>query len=156
MLLHNVYLLVGYRLSTLMLTKKLLVIAASDMTFGGGVLYTRHKCDRRWLFTESWWRHQIETLSALLAICVGNSPVNSPPHKGQWRGALMFSLICGCIHGWVNNHEAGNLRRHRAHYDVTVMWRRCWSQLIKAPLPTSGMRSARIGMSKFTNRIKPG
>ena len=46
------------------------------------------------------------------------SPVNSP-HKGQWRGALIFSLIC--INGWVNNYEAGDLRRHRVHYDVTVM-----------------------------------
>ena len=48
------------------------------------------------------------------------SPVNSP-HKGQWRGALMFSLICALINGWVNNREAGDLRRHRAHYDVIVM-----------------------------------
>ena len=41
-----------------------------------------------------WWRHQMETFSALLALCVGNhwSPENSP-HKGQWRRALMFSLI---------------------------------------------------------------
>ena len=48
------------------------------------------------------------------------SPVNSP-QKGQWRGALMFSLICTRINGWVNNREAGDLRRYRAHYDVTVM-----------------------------------
>ena len=47
-------------------------------------------------------------------------PVNSP-HKGQWRGALMFSLICAWINGWVNNREAGDLRRHRDHYDVIVM-----------------------------------
>ena len=33
----------------------------------------------------------------------------------------MFSLICAWINGWVNNREAGDLRRHRAHYDVTVM-----------------------------------
>ena len=46
-------------------------------------------------------------------------PVNSP-YKGQWRGALMFSLICTRINGWVNNGEAGDFRRHRAHYDVTV------------------------------------
>ena len=51
---------------------------------------------------------------------IHRSPVNSP-HKGQWRGALMFSLICAWINGWVNNHEAGDLRRHRAHYDVTAM-----------------------------------
>ena len=47
-------------------------------------------------------------------------PVNSR-HICQWRGALIFSLICAWIHGWVNNREAGDLRRHRAHYNVTVM-----------------------------------
>ena len=48
------------------------------------------------------------------------SPVNST-HKGQWHGALMFSLICARINGWLNNREAGDLGRRRAHYDVTVM-----------------------------------
>ena len=52
---------------------------------------------------------------------IHRSPVNSP-HKGQRRGALMFSLSCGWINGWVNNCEAGDLRRHRAHCDVIVMW----------------------------------
>ena len=47
-------------------------------------------------------------------------PVNSP-HKGQWHGALMFSLICAWTNGWVNNHDAGDLRRHRTHHSVTVM-----------------------------------
>ena len=43
----------------------------------------------------SWWRHEMETYSALLALCAGNSPVPvNSPHKGQWRGALIFSLIC--------------------------------------------------------------
>ena len=51
---------------------------------------------------------------------IHRSSVNSP-HKGQWRGALMFSLICTRINGWVNNGEAGDLRRHGAHYDVTIM-----------------------------------
>ena len=77
-----------------------------------------------------WWRNQMETFSALLAICAGNSPVPgefpaSPvnsPHKGQWRGALMFSLICVWINGWVNNRDAGDLRRYRAHYVVIVMY----------------------------------
>ena len=53
---------------------------------------------------------------------IHRSPVNSP-HKGQWRGVLMFSLICVWINGWVNNHETGDLRHYRAHYDVTVMSR---------------------------------
>ena len=60
------------------------------------------------------------------------SPVTSP-HKDQRRGALMFSLICTWINGWVNNREAGDLRRHRAHYDVTVIvpWF-VWSCIILA------------------------
>ena len=57
------------------------------------------------------------------------SPVNSP-HKGQWREALMFSLICAWINAWVNNREAGDLRRHRAHYDVFVMFK--WTFVNKA------------------------
>ena len=51
---------------------------------------------------------------------IHRSTVNSP-HKGQWRGALMFSLICVWINGWVNNREAGDLRRNRSHYDVIIM-----------------------------------
>ena len=64
----------------------------------------------------------METFSVLLALCAGNSPVlvNSP-HKGQWRGALMFSLICARIKDWVNNREAGDLRRHHGQYDANVM-----------------------------------
>ena len=49
------------------------------------------------------------------------SPVKSP-HKGpEWRGALMFSLICAWINRWVNNGEAGDFRRYRAHHDAIVM-----------------------------------
>ena len=47
-------------------------------------------------------------------------PVNSP-RKGQWRGALMFSVICAWINGWVNHREAGDLGRHRPQYGITVM-----------------------------------
>ena len=63
------------------------------------------------------------------------SPLNSL-HKDQRRRALMFSLICAWISGWVNNGEAGDLRRHCTHYDVIVMpcapWR--WGNLIALPL----------------------
>ena len=52
---------------------------------------------------------------------IHRSPVNSP-HKGQWRRAFMFSLICTWINGWVNNRDVGDLRRNRAHYDITVKW----------------------------------
>ena len=63
----------------------------------------------------------MEIFSESLIICAGNSlyPVISP-HNGQWRGILMF-FICIRINDWVNNREAGYLRRHRAHYDVNVM-----------------------------------
>ena len=61
----------------------------------------------------TWWRHQMETFSALMTMY--------SPHKGQWRSCLMFTLICAWINGWVNNHEVGDLRRHRAHYDFIAM-----------------------------------
>ena len=65
------------------------------------------------------WKH----FSALLAICAGNSPVTGEsPLKGQWRWALILYLIYAWINGWVNNREAGDLRRHRTNYDVRVMF----------------------------------
>ena len=65
---------------------------------------------------HTWWHHQMEPFSALLALYVGTFP-----QKGQWRVALMFSLICAWINDWTNNREAGDWRRHRGHYDVIVM-----------------------------------
>ena len=149
----------------------------------------KYSCLFSRFLTLTWWCHKIETVSALLTLWAGKSPVNSShrvtvlethphvrqdlvtkpswmlvhgcvvishccytwiefmmtssngntfrvtghlcgefigpgefPHKGQWRGALMFSLICTRINGWVNNGEAGDLIRHRAHYDVIVMY----------------------------------
>ena len=52
---------------------------------------------------------------------IHRSPVDSP-HKGQWRGALTFSLIFAWTNHWANNRDAGDLRRYRVHYDITVMW----------------------------------
>ena len=58
------------------------------------------------------------------------------PHKGQWRGALMFSLICVWINTWVNNRDTGDLRRYRAHYDVIVMFIHCHrSHYTVGPVP---------------------
>ena len=70
----------------------------------------------------SWWRHQIETFSALLAICAGNSPVPGefPTQRPVTRSFDVYFDLRP-INGWVNNREAGDLRRHRAHYDVIVM-----------------------------------
>ena len=70
----------------------------------------------------SWWRHQMET--ALLALCAGNSPVTGefPAQRPVTRGfGVFFDLSLN--NGWVNDREAGDLRRHRAHYDVTVVLR---------------------------------
>ena len=64
------------------------------------------------------WKHFQRYWPFVLGIHL--SPVNSP-QKCQWCGALMFSLICAWINGWVNNREAGDLRCHHAHYDVIVM-----------------------------------
>ena len=70
-----------------------------------------------------WWRHQMETFSVSLVLCAGNSPVTGefPAQRPVTRSFLMFSLICAWINSWENNREAGDLRRHRVHYDVIVM-----------------------------------
>ena len=74
---------------------------------------------------RTWWRHQKETFYALLVFVRGihGSPVNFP-HKDHWRTALMFYLYK------LHNRKDGNLRRHRAHCDVTVM------NLLAPPLGT--------------------
>ena len=63
-----------------------------------------------------WWRHKMEAFFALLSPVTGEFP-----HKGQWRRALMFSLVSAWINSWVNNRDAGDLRRHGAHYRVAVV-----------------------------------
>ena len=75
------------------------------------------------LCTIAWWRHQMETFSALLATCAGNSPITThfPAQRRVTRSFDVFVLIFVWIKGWINNREAGDLRRYRAHYDVTIM-----------------------------------
>ena len=52
---------------------------------------------------------------------IHRSPVNSR-HKGLWRGALIFSLMCVWLNGWVNNDEDRDLRRYRAHCNDEKLW----------------------------------
>ena len=60
---------------------------------------------------------------------IHRSPVNFS-HKGQWRVALMFSLIYDWINDWANNREAGDLRRQHGHYDVIVMECFCVEEIL--------------------------
>ena len=75
----------------------------------------------------AWWRHQMETFSALLAICAGNSPVPGefPTQRPVTRSFdIYFDLR---PNKRLSNGEACDLRRNCAHYDVIVMcfpWRR--------------------------------
>ena len=72
--------------------------------------------------TDSWWRHQTEAFSALLAFCAGNSQVTGEfPAQRQVTLSRMFSLISAWINDSVNNREAGNFKRRRTHYDGIVM-----------------------------------
>ena len=66
-------------------------------------------------------RHQRETC-ALLVLCLGNLPITGGfPSKRSMTRSFVFSLICTWTNGWANNRDAGDLRRHRAYYDATVM-----------------------------------
>ena len=76
-----------------------------------GCLISEHDNVIKWKHFPRYWP---------LVRGIHKSPVNSP-HKGQWRGALILVLICACPSGWGNSREAGDLRRHRAQYDIIVM-----------------------------------
>ena len=75
---------------------------------------------------HTWWRHPMETFPRHLPFVWGihRSPVNSP-HKGHCGGGLMFSFIYASTNSWANDGDAGDLRRHRAHYDAIVMIQVC-------------------------------
>ena len=80
--------------------------------------------ERHWYYRIlcNWWCHHMEMFPLYWPSVRGihRSPMASP-HKGQWRGTLKFALICAWTNGWANNLDTGDLRCHRAHYDVTVM-----------------------------------
>ena len=69
------------------------------------------------------------------------------PHKGQSRRTLIFSLISAWINGWVNNAEAGDLRRHRAHYHGIVMYS------VKANHKKNGRRLSDLDNKAFDSEV---
>ena len=77
---------------------------------------------------KSWWCHQMEAFFRVTGPLGGE--FNSL-HKTQWRRVLILSLISTWINDWVNNHEAGDLRGHLAHYDITVMIQSPWQRLLQ-------------------------
>ena len=96
---------------TLRLSCSYLIIGAfwaGRITVNYGLPRNVHDDAIKWKYSPRYWP---------FVRGIHRSPVNSP-HKGQWRGALRFSLICVWINGWANNHEAGDLRRYD---DITVM-----------------------------------
>ena len=76
-------------------------------------------------YFSAWWHHDVIKWKYFprywpFVTGIHRSPVDSP-HKGQWRGDLVFSLICAWANGCGNNRDAGDLRPYRVHYDVIVM-----------------------------------
>ena len=84
--------------------------------------YQRDIEGSRDISSVTWWRHQMETFPPYWPFVrwIRRSPVNCA-HMGQWRGALMFSLMCAWTNGSANHRDAGDLRRHCPLYHVTVM-----------------------------------
>ena len=69
----------------------------------------------------TWWRHQMEIFSGLLALCARNSPATGecPSQRPLTRSFDAFFVLR--LSKRVNNPGAGNLGRHCVHYDVTVI-----------------------------------
>ena len=89
----------------------ILSVFCYNLTAVGSFYILQHDDIIKWKYCPRYWP---------FVRGIRQSPVNTP-HKGQWRGALMFFSICAWTNGWVNNRDAGDLRHHRAHYGVTVM-----------------------------------
>ena len=79
-----------------------------------------HKFQMKKMYVE-WLDPELRTQFKLLHDDVIKWKHLNSPHKGQWPGALIFSLICARINGWVNNRKAGDLRRYRDDYDAIVI-----------------------------------
>ena len=76
--------------------------------------------ERTWVARQAWWRHQMETFSALLAICAGNSPVSGefPAQRPVTRSFDVFFDLCPNKQlskqswGWWFETPSGSLWRH--------------------------------------------
>ena len=84
----------------------------------------------RFLLKYSWWRHLMETFSALLARCAGNSPVTGEfPSQSPVTRSFDVSLICAWTNSWANNGNAGDLRRTLWRHSIGLTghtWPRKW------------------------------
>ena len=96
-----------------------------------------------WSF--AWWRHQMETFYALLTPCAENQ---FPAQRPVTRSFGIF-FICAWTNSWASNGDAGDLRLHRAHFDVIVMGRRITPERIAAMYSTDV--SVFLSLNKLLN-----
>ena len=67
-----------------------------------------------------------------------------------------FFFICAWPNGWINNQDTDDFRRHRAHYDVTVMWCRIVIQWSGQPYDLSAFNASLLSNFEFVKRVKLG
>ena len=122
-------------------------------------------------WTSSWWRHQMETFSALLAICAGNSPVPGEfptqrsvtrsfdvfldlrPNKrlskqwwGWWFETISCPLWCHCnddLHSPKQNLAFPITVTLCETYGVSDHWQRhcVFKSLFRLPTPTKNIKT---------------
>ena len=96
----------------------------------GLYIRTNHVCN---LQHESWWRHKMETFSALLAICAGNSPVTGefPAQRPATRSFDVFFEL------WLNKRLSKQLWGWWFETPSRPLWRHCnvdsWNDGIHIP-----------------------
>ena len=102
-----------------------------------------------------WWRHQMETLSVFLALCVGNSPVTGefPLQRPVTRSFDVFFDLC-LKNGWISNHKAGDLICHRASYDVTVIGYSVLNIRAQLPIVQKQMSNARFNYNLLSASVR--
>ena len=87
------------------------------------VLLTHRNSYRKTSIPRTWWRHQMETFFRVTGHLCGDFTGHRwiPHAKASDAELWCFLWSAPWINGWVNNRDAGDLRCHPAHYDVTVM-----------------------------------
>ena len=113
---------IKYHMESYFLTStsdSVIYVSLNMLTYQCYVCDIEHRLTK--MFKSSWWRHQMETFSALLAICAGNSPVYGefPAQRPVTRSFDVFSdvrpnkQLSKQSWGWWFETPGWSLWRHR-------------------------------------------
>ena len=100
-------------------------------------------------FLFAWWRHQMETTSALLAICAGNSPVSGefPAQRPVTQSFDVFFDL------GLNNRLSKHWRGWWFETPSRPLWRQCNGAAPRQRLYVTSAESPNVPILHYVSRI---